>query len=63
MNAQWEHKVLKYKLGWKGFDYEQIEQDLNELGRQGWEALDTIAPGVGSGQAIELVIVLKKARA
>lgn len=63
MNARWEHKVLIYKLGWKGFDYDQIEQDLNELGRQGWEALDMIAPSVGSGQAIELVVILKKAHA
>ena len=38
MNERWEHKVLTYDLGWKGYDYDRIEQDLNELGRQGWEA-------------------------
>ena len=61
MTAKWEHKVLKYGWGWKGFDYAQMEKDLNELGQQGWEALDTIAPGIGSGQATELVVILKKA--
>lgn len=60
MNTQWEYKVLTYKLGWKGFDYPQIEQDLNDLGRQGWEALGTLAPSYGSGQAIELAIIVKK---
>lgn len=59
MNAQWEYKVLTYDLGWKGFDYDRIEQDLSELGRQGWEALDTIAPNIGSG-AIKIAVILKK---
>ncbi len=63
MTAQWEYKALKYEWGWKGFDYDQVEQDLNEHGRQGWEALDTIAPSVGSGQVIELIVILKRARA
>lgn len=56
MNEQWEYKVLKYEPGWKGFDYDQVEQDLNELGRQGWEALDTVAPSYSQ----DLVIILKK---
>ena len=60
MTAQWEHKMLTYKVGWKGLDYDQIEQDLNELGQQGWEALGTIAPSVGSGQTMEIVVILKK---
>lgn len=62
MTTQWEYKVLTYELGWKGYDYDQIEQDLNELGRQGWEALDTIAPNIGSG-SIKIAVILKKARA
>ncbi|MFJ9854729.1 DUF4177 domain-containing protein [Streptomyces sp. NPDC101150] len=44
----------------KGFDYARMERDLNDLGRQGWEALSTLAPSCGAGQAIE-VVVLKRA--
>jgi len=58
MNEQWEYKVLTYKPGWKGFDYEQMEQDLGELGRQGWEAVGTAAPSYSQ----DLVVILKKAR-
>lgn len=63
MATQWEYKVLTYKLRWKGFDYAQIERDLNDLGREGWEALSTIAPSYGQGQAIEVAVILKKASA
>lgn len=27
INARWEHKILTYQLGWKGIDYDQIDQD------------------------------------
>jgi len=57
----WDYKVLTYKLTMKGFDYGQIEQDLKDLGRDGWEALSTVAPSYGAGQAIEIAVVLKKA--
>lgn len=62
MNARWEHKVLTYELGWKGYDYARIEQDLNELGREGWEAIDTIQPNIGSA-ATTIVVILKRALA
>ncbi|GAA5066488.1 DUF4177 domain-containing protein [Nocardia callitridis] len=62
MAAEWEHKVLTYKLKLKGFDYRQIETDLNELGRDGWETVSTVAPSFGSGQAIEIGIILKRLR-
>lgn len=61
MSAQWEYKVLTYKLTMKGFDYGQIEKDLNDLGQQGWEAFSTLAPSFGAGQAIEITVLLKKA--
>ncbi|MFI0470095.1 DUF4177 domain-containing protein [Saccharopolyspora sp. 5N102] len=63
MAAEWEHKVLTYKLGWKGFDYAQIERDLIDLGSQGWETVNTIVPSVGAGQTIEIGIIVKRARA
>ncbi len=45
----------------KGFDYGQIEKDLNDLGQQEWEAFSTLAPSFGAGQAIEITVLLKKA--
>ncbi|MEU6698647.1 DUF4177 domain-containing protein [Pseudonocardia sp. NPDC046786] len=60
--AVFEHKVLKFTWGWKGFDYAKIEQELNELGAQGWEAVGTIVPSVGAGQSIEIGIIVKRER-
>jgi hypothetical protein len=57
-----EHKVLKFTWGWKGFDYGAIEKELNELGSQGFEAVGTIVPSVGAGQSIEIGIIVKRAR-
>jgi hypothetical protein len=59
MNARWEHKVPTYEPRWKGFDYEKIEQDPDELGRHGWEALGTVAPSYSQ----DLVVVLKRTHA
>jgi hypothetical protein len=61
VTGRFEYKVLTYKLGWKGFKYEQIEQDLNELGSQGWEAVSTLAPSFGQGQALDLAVIVKRA--
>jgi hypothetical protein len=61
MAAHWEHKLQTYKVGGiKGVDYAQIEKDLNDLGRDGWEARSTIAPGRGQGQACEVAVLLKR---
>ncbi|WP_226366427.1 DUF4177 domain-containing protein [Pseudonocardia sp. ICBG162] len=57
-----DHKLLKYKLGWKGFDYAGMEKELNELGTQGWEAVGTLVPSSGNGQALEVVVIMKRAR-
>lgn len=63
MAAQWEYKMLTYKLRLKGFAYDEIEQDLNDLGREGWEALSTLAPSYGQGQVMEVAVILKRAYA
>lgn len=63
MSAHWEYKVLTYDLKWKGFDYDQIEKDLNELGRRGWEAFTTLAPGIGAGHVNEITVMLKRSTA
>jgi hypothetical protein len=60
MTATFEHKVLKFGWGWKGFDYAAMERELNELGAQGWETVGTIVPSVGAGQSIEIGVVLKR---
>lgn len=60
MSAGWEYKVLTYKLKLKGFDYSRLEEDLNELGSQGWEAFSTLAPSFGSG---DVTVLLKRASA
>lgn len=61
MAMQWEYKVEKHTMGWKGFKYDAVEARLNDLGREGWEVLSTLAPSYGQGQAIEIVVVLKRA--
>jgi hypothetical protein len=63
MAAQWEYKVVTFKFHLKGFDYGQIELDLNDFGRQGWEAISTIAPSIGQGQVMEVAVLLKRASA
>ncbi|MGW7292323.1 DUF4177 domain-containing protein [Streptomyces xiamenensis] len=60
MSVRWEHKVLTYNLRMKGFDYSRIEKDLNDLGEEGWEAVSTLAPSFGIGQAIEIAVLVKR---
>lgn len=60
MRAPWEYKISTWKLGWKGFDYATIERDMNEMGRQGWEVISTVAPSYGAGQAIEFAVVARR---
>jgi hypothetical protein len=35
----------------------------SRFGRQGWEAISTIAPSIGQGQVMEIAVLLKKASA
>ncbi|WP_030106708.1 hypothetical protein [Actinoalloteichus caeruleus] len=41
------YRTRSYPLSMKGFDYEPIERDLNDLGRQGREAVSTLPPASG----------------
>ena len=63
MDGTFEYKIVKHSLGWKGFKYDAIEEELNALGAEGWEAVDTLAPGMGAAGSLELVILMKRARA
>lgn len=49
-----EHKVLKFTWGWKGFDYAAIENELNELGAEGWETVGTMSLCQPDGRAGQL---------
>jgi len=60
MTTAWENKILTYKLAWKGFDYQQIEKDLNDYGRDGWEVVQTIVPSIGAGQSLEIAVLMKR---
>ncbi|UCC62010.1 MAG: DUF4177 domain-containing protein [Anaerolineae bacterium] len=52
--AKWEYKVLKEGIGIKGLRAEDIEEELNLWGAEGWELV-----GVARYQA-EFVAVLKR---
>ncbi|WP_224390097.1 hypothetical protein [Pseudonocardia sp. ICBG1293] len=52
--------MLRYELGWKGYDYARIKADLNELGREGWEAVGSLTPSIGTGPQ-DIVVLLKRA--
>jgi hypothetical protein len=58
--TQWQYKVIAYKLQWKGFDYAEVERQLNAYGSEGWEMVSAVSPSFGSGQAIEVAVVLKR---
>lgn len=60
MTAHWQYKVVTFKLGLKGFDYAEVEDQLNTYGSDGWEMVSSVAPGYGAGQAVEIAAVLKR---
>ncbi len=37
--TKWEYKVLKMGIGLKGFRAEEIEEELNLWGEEGWEVI------------------------
>jgi hypothetical protein len=61
MTKVFEHKIVKFELGWKGFDHEEMERQLNDLGREGWEAVSSLQPSIGAA-ATDILVLLKRAR-
>jgi hypothetical protein len=61
MTKIFEHKIVTFGLGWKGFDHDEMERQLNELGRQGWEAVSSLQPSVGAAPT-DILVLLKRAR-
>ena len=52
------HRVVDLKM--KSFDYSKIKEDINGLGKDGWARSAILAPSFGSGQAIEVAVILKR---
>lgn len=61
MTTAFEHKIVRFELGWKGFDYTGIERHLSDLGAEGWEAVSTMQPSIGAA-ATDIVVLLKRPR-
>lgn len=61
---RWEYMVLDVGVSgfWLGpqLDGDALTAKLNELGREGWEAVGLTAMEVGTGRTKDLVIVLKR---
>ncbi|MFC3995904.1 DUF4177 domain-containing protein [Nocardiopsis sediminis] len=60
MSAQWEYKVQTYARKTYGFNYDRIERDLNDLGREGWEVVGTLADAYISDGPDEIAVLLKR---
>lgn len=60
MAANLEYKIKTYSLQWKGFDYGKIESELNEFGAEGWEVVGPIVPNFGTGQSIEIAVIMQR---
>ncbi|HWK55104.1 MAG TPA: DUF4177 domain-containing protein [Hyphomicrobiales bacterium] len=61
---RWEYKVVRFKKGsfmTGQLDMQELEQQLNELGREGWE-LVSIAPVGLHRFSRELAVALKRQR-
>jgi hypothetical protein len=61
MIKAFEHKIVKFELGWTGFDHDEMERQLNDLGRQGWEAVSSVQPSIGAA-ATDILVLLKRVR-
>lgn len=61
MTTAFEYKILRYELGWRGFDYAGMERHLSDLGAEGWEAVNTLQPSIGA-TATDIVVLLKRVR-
>jgi hypothetical protein len=61
MTKVFEHRIVKFELGWKGFDHDEMERQLNDLGRQGWEAVSSLQPSIGAAPT-DILVLLKRAR-
>ena len=63
---RWEYKTLKLPAskGFMGgrFDQDQLDAQLNELGKSGWELVAAFGTALGHGSSREIVAVFKRPR-
>jgi hypothetical protein len=62
---QWEYKTVTMRA--RGFlggkvDQAELDQTLNEAGREGWELVSVFDTSQGSGQTRDVVAVFKRPR-
>jgi hypothetical protein len=62
---QWEYKTVSLRTG--GFlggkvKQEDLEQALNQAGRDGWELVSVFDTSQGSGQTRDVIAVFKRSR-
>ncbi|MFC5472301.1 DUF4177 domain-containing protein [Cohnella suwonensis] len=62
---QWEYRTIKYKTG--GFlggkvDAEELEDELNQYGSEGWELVSCFDTSMSQGASRDIVIVFKRIR-
>lgn len=59
-----EYKILDVptKFSWSGgkMNVQELADKLNDLGRQGWEVVNTIDTNMYQGASRGLIIILKK---
>jgi hypothetical protein len=61
VTTAFEHKIVRFEMGWKGFDHPGLERHLSDLGAEGWEAVSTLQPSIGAA-ATDIVVLLKRIR-
>lgn len=61
MTTAFEHRIVRFEMGWRGFDYAGLERQLSDLGAEGWEVVSTLQPLIGAA-ATDIVILLKRVR-
>ena len=61
----WEYKTLQMTaagfLGGK-IDLQELERQLNALGREGWELVNAFDTNMGSGQTRDVIAIFKRSR-
>ncbi len=60
---KWEYKTLKMEAGgFMGgkFDSKTLNNQMNELGRDGWELVTGFDTNMGQGATRDIVLIFKK---
>ena len=62
---KWEYKTVKFKtsglMGGK-FDDNKLNNEMNQLGIQGWELVSSFSTSQSFGESRDIVLIFKKVR-